>query len=597
MTVIRSFIGDHRVDYDCMMIFLWMPEMDVKKKIPVLLFLIICIKSVSGLDLPQPDDLVVNISDGEVIVHWRHPVNAPSNFKYNVQMAEYNGLWATVLSCTGISNPYCDLSGLIEKYNKVYKVRVQLVKGNDMSPWIAKKVSPNESELQPPSFTLLATSSTLSVYVHQKPILRKLFPYGVEYTIYLEERGQDNKNTTAYLKDEEQVDQMSKIFSSLHWGREYCVSMKVGGIGALSASSVTPKQCLQLPEQEWFIIAVSCLSILGVMVIIAIIATILLCYLRRPEKTPAALKSLASYWFPLSVGEGTMEVVTDKGWFLSSHTTEGKNCVPVTHFTVTEDNGEENRRTSMDSGVSMVSDPARNNRGSPLMRQEDSGFGSLGGPESSTSSHTDYPLQDEKTDTDTVRKREDSGVGLGCQLDSSLTSLDGQDSRLLKESAPQGNYRTQSPSAVQLRVCDDDEQAFKQILPDTVLAKVFTGYRAGPQSCICSGAGQCTWCHKQGHYGSQAIKQYRAVCVENGPLGTNCNFLDSCKAELSFSGYSKKSQRNTVIMDDFRRTFTQLGEILPHLTTTSPLPLLEGGHDFNMNNVSLSLCDVQLKTD
>lgn len=48
MTVIRSFIGDHRVDYDCMMIFLWMPEMDVKKKIPVLLFLIICIKSVSG---------------------------------------------------------------------------------------------------------------------------------------------------------------------------------------------------------------------------------------------------------------------------------------------------------------------------------------------------------------------------------------------------------------------------------------------------------------------------------------------------------------------------------------------------------------------
>lgn len=38
-----------------------------------------------------------------------------------------------------------------------------------------------------------ATSSSLTVRVHEKPILRKLFPFGLTYTIYLEERGQDKK--------------------------------------------------------------------------------------------------------------------------------------------------------------------------------------------------------------------------------------------------------------------------------------------------------------------------------------------------------------------------------------------------------------------
>lgn len=45
--------------------------------------------SVVGLDVPKPEKLVVDIWDGEVIVHWKHPVGAPSNLQYNVQMAKY----------------------------------------------------------------------------------------------------------------------------------------------------------------------------------------------------------------------------------------------------------------------------------------------------------------------------------------------------------------------------------------------------------------------------------------------------------------------------------------------------------------------------
>ncbi|XP_026154648.1 interleukin-10 receptor subunit alpha [Mastacembelus armatus] len=579
-----------------MMKSLWTPKMDLNKT-PILGLLIIYISCVSGLDIPQPDNITVNILDGEVTVYWKQPARAPPSSQYNVEMAKYYDEWARVDSCTGIIKTYCDLSNLIHDYRGSYKVRVQLVAGDDTSPWTKKKFLLTESELQPPSFSLQATSSTLTIYIYQKPILRKLFPYGLTYSIYLEEKGQNNKNITEYLKDEVDEEQRIKTFSSLHWGKEYCISIKIQGSGALHPSSVSPKRCLTLPEQEWFIIAVSSLSTLGGLVTFAIMAAIFLCYLKRPVKTPAALKSAVSGWLPLSVGEGTMEVVTDKGWFLSSYKTEVENCIkdPVTQVMIA-DTEEEERRTSMDSGISMVSNSAINNRGSPPMKQEDSGCGSLGGPESSTSGQTDYPLQDKKTGNDTVQKREDSGVGLGLQLNSSSINQDGQDSGPLKESVNEGNYHRQTPSIMQIHVLDDEE-AFKQTLPDTDLAEVVTGYRAGPQACICSGAGQCTWCHKQGHYGSDVIKQYRAMCIENGLLNGKCDFVDSYKAGLTFSSYASKAPMDAVMIDDLEKTFIQLGETFPLLTALSSMPLVEESQDFNMNNLPLSLCDVQLKTE
>ncbi|XP_070826802.1 interleukin-10 receptor subunit alpha [Chaetodon trifascialis] len=572
------------------------PEMDMSSNRLIVLFLMIYLNCVSaGLLVPQPEKLVVDILDGEVIVRWNRPVDAPSNSHYNVQMGNYSGEWTMVASCTGITKTYCDLSSLIHDYHAGYKVKVQLVAGEAVSASASKKFLPNASKLRPPSFTLWPTSNSLTVYVHQKPILRQLFPFGLTYTINLQERGQDNKNTTAYLKDDMQDEDLrTETFSSLRRGREYCVSMKVEGRGALSSSSVSPQQCVILPEQEWFVIAVTSLSILSMLACIAVMAAILLCYLRRPEKTPLMLKSPVSSWLPVSVVEGTMEVVTDKGWFLSSRRTQVKNIVQesVTPVTTTDDKGEEDRRTSTDSGLSLESNSATNGRGSPPMRQEDSGCGSMGGPESSTSSQTDYPLQEEGTDTHIRRKREDSGVGLGCQLHSSSMNLDGQDRGSLKEAVAGGNYRSQRPSSVHIHICDDEE-----MLPESALAKVVTGYRVGPQSCICSGAGQCTWCHKQGIYETGLIKEYKAMCMDNGLQSSKCDFVDSYKGGLTFSSYSKKTQMDTVMVDDLETTFIQLGDTFPLLTALTPLPLVEGRHDFNMNNVSLSLCDVQLTAD
>lgn len=292
-----------------------------------------------------------------------------------------------------------------------------------------------------------------------------------------------------------------------------------------------------------------------------------------------------------------METVTDKGWFLSSYETQREDCaeVPLTNITVTEDSEEEDRRTSMDSGVSMESNSIENSPERPSMRQDDSGCGSLGGQESSTSSQTTYPLQEGGPQTGITRDRGDSGVGLGCQLHSSSLDLKEQDSGPLKEAVYGGNYRSQRPPDVETDVCEEKE-VFSQMHCDPSLAEVVKGYRAGPQSCICSGAGQCTWCHINAPHGTQIIKQYRATCTDSRLQSGKCNSVDTYKG-ITFALFPTEAQMDSVIVDDLKTTFTKISETFPMLSAFTPLPLVEGGQDINMNNLSLSLCDIQLTTD
>ncbi|MEQ2209471.1 hypothetical protein XENOCAPTIV_030637 [Xenoophorus captivus] len=556
--------------------------MDIKIKALFPVFLVLYINHVSGTAIPPPKKLDVHMSDGEVTVLWEHPEDAPSEAVYNVQMAKYGDEWHNVSSCTGITWNYCFVSTYIHDYRVAYKVRVQLVRGDEKSEWkVQKKFFINQSELLPPSFTLWATSSTLTVYVHEKSILRKIFAYGVAYTLYLDETDQENKTTTVYLRDDEGKDQRTMTFRGLHWGRKYCVSVKVEDISGPSTSSVSDKQCLLLPEQEFYIIAASSLSILGILAFATIMISIVFCYLKRPAKTPIALKSPISGWQPLSVTEGTVEVVTDKGWFLSSNRTDTKTSVkiPETNVTILED-GEENRRTSLDSGVNVEADSQADNEGGPRATQEDSGCGSMGGPESSAHSHTDYPLRDDSMEAEDVRKREDSGMGMSCQLHSSSLNLDTQDTEPLVETVIVGNYCTQSPSNMQIQ-SRDSEKMLKQIPAHSMLAEVVTGYKAGPQSCICSETGQCSWCHRHGNYRPEGTKLCGSVHMENLLLGGTSDLVDSTR--------SSKTHLDHVI--------TNLEASFLELTETFPLLKSKYEQDSNMNNLCLSLYDVQLTTD
>ena len=44
------------------------------------------------LAVPQPENVRVDMLDGEVIVRWNRPADAPADCYYNVQMAKYVSL-------------------------------------------------------------------------------------------------------------------------------------------------------------------------------------------------------------------------------------------------------------------------------------------------------------------------------------------------------------------------------------------------------------------------------------------------------------------------------------------------------------------------
>lgn len=300
-----------------------------------------------------------------------------------------------------------------------------------------------------------------------------------------------------------------------------------------------------------------------------------------------------SDWRPLSVVEGTMEVVTDKGWFLASYGTQGEDepKAPLTNSTATEDSDDEDRRISMDSGVSMEPNSIENRQERPSNRQDDSGCGSLGEQESSTSDQTTYPLEKDGGPVDIASDKGDSGVGWGFQFRSS--SLDGkqQSSGALKELVYGGNYRSQTPRDVEIEICDNKVE-LSQMLSDPCLADVIQGYRAGLQSCICSGAGRCTWCHKNVPRATQITKQYTA---ENRLASGKCNSMDAYRG-IPFSVIPKDAQTDSITVNNLI-PFTHLHETFPMLSAFTPLPPMDGGEDIDMNNMPLSLCDVQLITD
>ncbi|XP_041734741.1 uncharacterized protein LOC121568250 [Coregonus clupeaformis] len=581
--------------------------MDWKFLISILL---IISNYVSGKDLLKPVNPKVDIWDGKVRFLWDPPEGAPPVAQYQVQMARYvDSNWTNVTSCDRTQLAHCDLSYLIDDFVMVYKFRVRLVTENSISAWSPrKKFNLKESKLQHPSSTLLATSSSITVSVDRKPLLKKIFPFGLTYTIYLQEKGQDHKTIIRQLKDEYDEDKAEVQFTSLHWGQEYCVSLNVAGNGGEFTSEVSPEQCLLLPEQEWDILAVVSFSILSVLGVLVILALSLCCFLRHPEKMPVALQSPGSGWQPLCVGEVPVEIVTDKGWFISTARTDVMVWLADERTTPAgkeEQEEGEDRRMSLDSGTCSESHISGNgNRGSPA-RQEDSGCGSLGAPESAVSSRSgtgEPPLLDGKMNTD-ISLKEDSGVGLGCRSGCS-GSLQGEDCGILPEMVmvTGDGYRSQSPSSVDAHVFET-EQSFQQISCETVMADPAVGYRSGHMACVCLGTSQCVWCQTRRHY-ERSVDGQSVGLFSFTEQQLHCRNLtgDICEMESTCSSYKKNNLHiETVVNLEDSVTFSHLptciGESFPLLTALSDLSLLEGGLNCSLNTMLPSLGDLEVKSD
>ncbi|CAL8350533.1 unnamed protein product [Arctogadus glacialis] len=350
----------------------------------VLLFTTVCSNSVSSACPRRPDHLKASQWDGEQTVVW-DPSDVTPLAQYSVQMSKFKEQWQDVSNCTLIQTPLCELTWLIDDFMAPYRVRVQTVTVNGTSEWaVLRKLLPNDSNLRPPSFTLRASSHSLNVTVEDKPLLRKISLFGMTYTVFLEERGRPNETSVAYLNDDtEGPEGRSHTFRALYWGRDYCVRLQVAGNTGLQRSDVSAPQCVRLPVPEWYYYAVPSLSVLAVLAVLAVIMAALCSFLRHPEKTPLALEPPEKSWSPLRVGEGPLEVVTDKGWLLCMPKTPlegwgGPGPRSLEAFRP-ETDWKSERRTSMDSGVSVSSNGATKTGGSAAVRQEDSGWVSSGG--------------------------------------------------------------------------------------------------------------------------------------------------------------------------------------------------------------------------
>lgn len=327
-----------------------------------------------------------------------------------------------------------------------------------------------------------------------------------------------------------------------------------------------------------------------------------------PQKSPL------SGWHPLTVGEVPVEIVTEKGWYVTTASTDAQSWVAeesITKITKRREEEEgEDTRTSIDRGVSekLHSSLSNTECGEKPKRQEDSGFGSMGGPDRAVSHRNgtgEPPLQDGSTNS-TIRQREDSGVGMVCQL-GSAGSLDREDCGLQPETAlvTRDSYRSQSPSSsVDIQVIERVD-TFKQTYEtETVMAALITGYRSDHKMCICSGEGMCVWCQARKHYGTGEDGQSISPCVTDGQLNSIPLTPDTCERKSTCPSYLRKT--NPQIETEFNLENTEtcshmpcidLGDSFPLMTVLSGFSLVEGGLQCNVNTVPLSLYDMELTID
>uniref|UniRef100_A0A8C9RH17 Interleukin 10 receptor, alpha n=1 Tax=Scleropages formosus TaxID=113540 RepID=A0A8C9RH17_SCLFO len=364
--------------------------------------------------------------------------------------------WAAIQSCSVPQKTECDLSEIINMTASLYWIRVRLSTGQNVSSWSKVRVS----KLLPPTFSLSGNSSSLNIRIKTKPVLREIFKFGLNYQIYLKEKGNDK--TWQWPDDEEGSD---VNFDFLQWGQEYCVCSRVEDRASSVSSALSSEQCLLLPT---------------------------------PGTTPMLLcmKSPGSGWNPLTVGQVPVEIVTDKGFLLLSRKAEEKTQRIQKMIGVEKDIG---RRGSMDSGVSMEqqsSDTDGERTGEvEQQRKEDSGCGSLAEGEGSTGRGelTRMSMLDERNHNwSEAQQRKDTAMAVRSQYGDG--SLEVENSGLGPEVRVALNYarREQGPSFMQVR---DKTPSDVEIS-----VAVAVGYRPSQLACVCSGQGLCLWCRVGSHH-------------------------------------------------------------------------------------------------
>uniref|UniRef100_A0A3B3QWR7 Interleukin 10 receptor, alpha n=1 Tax=Paramormyrops kingsleyae TaxID=1676925 RepID=A0A3B3QWR7_9TELE len=463
----------------------------------------------------------------------------------------------------------CDLSDVVNETTHRYRVRVRVVTGQNNSTWSRIIINLRDSKLLPPVFSLSGNSSSMNVRIHTKPILKKIFKYGLNYYIYLQEKGNDK--VPVYIGDfSEQIPEVS--FSLLQWGREYCVRLRVEDRAGIAASEASEEQCLMLP-----------------LPVVFLVARFLHCFLREPEKLPITLKSPGTGWRPLTVREVSVEIVTDKGFLLVSRKSEEKTK-KVTELMTAEESEE--RRDSMDSGVSMgqhSSEMDREARQDTVRRQkEDSGCGSLDDADGSAGRRglEDLSVLQNKNENGSCAPHQPDSVA---SQYSDASNLDADDSGLTPEHlVPLLTQKlTQGSSEVQAGDQGQAEGAIQSDMDNCVAVSV--GYRPSQLACVCSGQGQCLWCRvgggqQQTEHDSQPVTHKR-----------NSSTLFIQEEDLKMT-----VPQSTALLEQADLSFLTLSlpkdstEVSPLLISMPQLSMLDNGLEFTPNVMPVSIYDMGL---
>ncbi|KAK3531503.1 hypothetical protein QTP70_023290, partial [Hemibagrus guttatus] len=285
-----------------------------------------------------PGNVTVHIWEGNVTITWDHPQENPGDCLYQVQLCSYLDsctVWSNVSHCNLLKTTICNIGNLPVDAN--YKVRVGALSNQNIFWSYKRQINIRRSQLIAPNFTLSSTSVSVRVKIYRKKILNEIFTNGVQYTIYLWPAEQENQLLTKSDDDDDDDDEEGEItFTSLQPLQNYCVLVKVEST-ASEASNISSVHCIKLPIDWTLIICLILLGLLGIMGFLMLC----ICFMRRPQKMPSALK-LVSVWKPMTIESVQVETVTEKGWMIINNTITKKSIQFI------EEDIE--RRGSLDSG-------------------------------------------------------------------------------------------------------------------------------------------------------------------------------------------------------------------------------------------------------
>ncbi|XP_076138930.1 interleukin-10 receptor subunit alpha [Alosa pseudoharengus] len=538
--------------------------MDSRSLLQILALLCVILKCMPGLDVKPPVNVEVHIWEDEVTVTWQPPEDAPENAKYLVQLSRANDHRVNVSSCALTVLPKCDISELVSNYSSRYFVFVGLLTLQGKYIWKKKSFTMRESKIFPPVFSLAAGSGSVAVKVQQKPKLLLIFKYGIKYKVSL--KGQDKDQIIQerdFVYDPPQFNEEIK-FEDLSWGQTYCVDVKAESLSVNISNHAV--HCIYLQPDNFTVIALV-VSVFVSVVVLAIIGGVLyvLCH---PAKMPATLKPPGTKWQPLRIDQTPVEVVITNGWFLSRPNPEGKRDFSEDKMAILQ---EEEKRGSLDSGVSMVASSTGGDAGmaSQPGLQEDSGCGSLGSSAENESEHggsTMLLLLEGRNMCNGVTQREDSGLGLAFNSQSAGGS-EGEDTGSLPDAEVMtgDGYRSKSPSTLpDFNSCPEATLTQTQPEADFDMAAPVIGYRP-----------------------SQVIGHIAPTVPVHIPMDTK-------EQDLPVSNYLRKIQavETTGLLDSLTlscQSSQSLDETTPFIVSLPQFLLSEKGADYG-----LSLNDIEL---